>query len=705
MSLRKHFHRNYLYITGIVCSAIWFLDMPGKFAALAVAVLLLGGLLYFRLFREVIILLLALTLGGVFTFHTVSSQSNVRNQRLENATVRIIDPRAQGPAINPDDTVPYTVNAEIIKGPDLGKVQLYFPHKLINPGVDLNCNYLISGNFYTWQNSAAFFKADKNGKWRNVSKSIQNNGYFNYLQRNKLTGRVVVESLQTVDPPDGYGKHLSLLTRKVRQAVKRLEQGIENSEHRAILSAVTLGMRSRLPPATVKSFNAVGISHLFSISGLHIGVLAGLILLLARPLPLIWHWLLNCTLLIYVLAAGGNAPAMRAFCMVIGMEFFRSMYLKINPLEFLSLICAFFLLVNPYYLIDAGFIYSFVITACLIVSIERTGEITAVSCSPAKLLGQQNFFCRIHDRIKLFVVGGLIFSLTAALASMPLVLLFQDIIFAGSMLINFLILPVLLPLFICSMGKMIFVHPQWLWNNLLDFMLEYICRCAEFFCNWTTASPVMHISWIAAVLWLLSLLWLLQTRIHKHFLIALALLITVICGIFLRSGAAPERVYAVIYGGNIINPVAAIMLPQAHEMYLLNCNNQAIYPLRDTAAAYGINRIVRLDFGKPLKDCANGLESLQSIMPIEKFRKSSQKVRSKVFQSLTGRLPGLTGGAMHNTLSITGSGTVDLALTPSDNGGYEFLIQDQKFNIPRTSRVQVYIVEKASGNFRKKSAK
>lgn len=693
MQLRKHFHRNYLYITGIICSSIWFMALPGRFAALLAAMAIAALLIYYRCYRETAIFFLALLLGSTSTLYHTGKQKNLRNLRLENTVVKIVDRNARGAAETAGETLPYAVTARVIQRPDLGNIQLYFPRKMPNPGVDLNCTYKISGNYYPWQPDCGFYRPDASGSLVDVSNEIRNNSYQHFMQRQNISGRAVVSAIEPITPPDPHGKHLSFLTRTVRQIEQKLVGSIKNQDHQAILSAITLGYRGRLTGEMKKDFKTLGISHLFSISGLHIGVLACLLLLLVRPLPLIWHWLLTGTLLLYVLAVGGNAPAMRAFCMVLGIEFFRAMLLKINALEFLSMICAAFLLINPFYLTDAGFIYSFVITAYLITAAGLIGEISRSAMGPARWLGKQSFFRKIIGNYRGALTGGLFFSLVAALASAPLTLLFQDLFFAGSMLINFMILPILLPLFVCSLGKVIFVHPHWLWDNLIKLMLDYMQWCVEFFCRIADASPVMHISWITAVIFLILLLILLQTRSCKYFVITASLLMLTGASVFYRSTIAPERVDVVITGASIQTPMAAIMLPRMHEMYLLNCSHKAVYPLLNIAATYGINRIVRLDIGRPVKDCVSGIGSLKQAITIEKIRTSSTRVRSKVYRELTRDLGKLPTGAVNNSLSISGNDQEALQLVKSDNGGIYYISRGQRLYIPRSSRMQVVIIE------------
>ena len=58
----------------------------------------------------------------------------------------------------------------------------------------------------------------------------------------------------------------------------------------AYAAAMLLGTRDFIPEDDRAAFNDLGIAHILSVSGFHVGVLAGVMLLLLRPLPLARPW-------------------------------------------------------------------------------------------------------------------------------------------------------------------------------------------------------------------------------------------------------------------------------------------------------------------------------------------------------------------------------------------------------------------------------
>ena len=108
--------------------------------------------------------------------------------------------------------------------------------------------------------------------------------------------------------------------------------------------------------------NILGISHLFSISGLHI-------LIIVSFLSLFLHKkYINIFLVIYLFITGFSPSILRASLMVIISSFFKYKRLEFSNLDTLSFIFIFLLFLNPYYIYDIGFELSFLITASIIIT-------------------------------------------------------------------------------------------------------------------------------------------------------------------------------------------------------------------------------------------------------------------------------------------------------------------------------------------------
>jgi hypothetical protein len=203
----------------------------------------------------------------------------------------------------------------------------------------------------------------------------------------------------------------------------------------------------------------------------------------------------------------------------------------------------------------------------------------------------------------------------------------------------------------------------------------------------------MHISHWTAILFVLLLMLLITVAYKRVALIVLGGLLLIVFVMIFRSGTAPQKVYAAIYGGRLTYPVTAIILPQAHTMYLLNCGYDAIPPLLDIAAYYGITQVDRLDFGRAVARNSDGLRYLSGNMPVLKCRKSSLPVRSNVFRKHTAHIT-LEPGAETDSLSINTLNAVpEMKYVDNTNGTLTWQCNKKKYSLERTRYPRAYIVE------------
>ena len=120
-----------------------------------------------------------------------------------------------------------------------------------------------------------------------------------------------------------------LVLARVRQNLSaRIRAGLEGTPG-AIATALMTGDRSAIPKTVMKSIRDSGLAHLLAISGLHIGLVAGIVfigvralLALVRPWALVYpikKWAAAAAIagaFAYALIAGATVPTLRAFMMV-----------------------------------------------------------------------------------------------------------------------------------------------------------------------------------------------------------------------------------------------------------------------------------------------------------------------------------------------------------------------------------------------------
>ncbi len=177
----------------------------------------------------------------------------------------------------------------------------------------------------------------------------------------------------------------------------------------AVTEALVLARKERLDPALRDAFARAGIAHLLAISGFHVGIVAGLILSLARlggagprrspALAAAGAWT-------YVLAIGSPDAAVRASLLLSLLAAGPVRTRPVAPLGALGSALLFFLVVDPAALGRAGFQLSFAGTAGLILwSRPLSAEIRAMG----------------GGRTPGWLASGLAAGLAATGATLPLV--------------------------------------------------------------------------------------------------------------------------------------------------------------------------------------------------------------------------------------------------------------------------------------------
>ncbi len=174
--------------------------------------------------------------------------------------------------------------------------------------------------------------------------------------------------------PRGSGIHM--LRQRLSSAIR--QAGL-SSESAAILRAISVGDKSAIGHRLWTLCQQLGINHLLVISGLHVAMLAGLSLLLARPLaialgafgqPLLARMLpalvAICAASLYSALAGLALPALRALCMLAVFLLAGVCWRRATGAGGLLVAAALVFLCSPFAALGSGFWLSFGAVALLL---------------------------------------------------------------------------------------------------------------------------------------------------------------------------------------------------------------------------------------------------------------------------------------------------------------------------------------------------
>src|SRR4029453_7603069 len=140
-------------------------------------------------------------------------------------------------------------------------------------------------------------------------------------------------------------------------------------EVQSFLSGIVLGIRHETPEDIEEPFQQTGTVHLFAVAGLHVGIVAALLWMLATVACLSRKWaaaLIIPSLFFYAAITGLHVPSVRAAVMasiLVGGLFFERKVFVLNSLA----AAAFFLLCwNTNELFSTGFQLSFAVVGAII---------------------------------------------------------------------------------------------------------------------------------------------------------------------------------------------------------------------------------------------------------------------------------------------------------------------------------------------------
>ena len=226
-------------------------------------------------------------------------------------------------------------------------------------------------------------------------------------------------------------------------------------ENSRIAMALLLGERSGLSDAEYSAFQALGIAHVMSVSGLHVTLLGGLVLRMLSRIRLRKGFSLLVLLLflaLYCAITGFSAAANRAAVMLLLSVLSRLWQRKPDKLVLLAAAMLAVLIIQPLHAHSAGFVLSFSAMLGILLYAGPLERRLDLLWPPMNLRGRRRTRLRVLlSRLQRGAKGTLALSITAQLGVLlPTLFYFHQLPLYG-VLINLFIVPlvsaVLVPLY------------------------------------------------------------------------------------------------------------------------------------------------------------------------------------------------------------------------------------------------------------------
>lgn len=149
----------------------------------------------------------------------------------------------------------------------------------------------------------------------------------------------------------------------------RLKDTLNNSIKNPYVKTFILGDKSEIKEEVKRSYQENGISHLFAISGMHISLLVNMIEKFLKKLKQKEQLIFQITsffLLCYLLILGFSPSIVRAILFYFFFSLNRIYYFYVKPKNIFLFVLSISLILNPYYIYDTGFLYSYSISYALL---------------------------------------------------------------------------------------------------------------------------------------------------------------------------------------------------------------------------------------------------------------------------------------------------------------------------------------------------
>ncbi len=235
-----------------------------------------------------------------------------------------------------------------------------------------------------------------------------------------------------------------------------------SKEGYAMVIALTLGNTSYLPVETLQTYRFAGIAHVFAVSGLHIGVFVSIFTFIASRLKIKRNFkpfIILIPAFIYCGVCGFRSSSVRAFIMATVTIVANYIGFKKDNLSSASIAGIILLIINPMNLFDAGFKLSFLAVSSIFV------------LNPLFDRGAKSFKA---------IGSGLSVSLSAQLATLPVLTDMSGYISIISVFANLIFVPVVVILYVITL---VFVVCSALVGSLFSSVASIILSVPDYLLN------------------------------------------------------------------------------------------------------------------------------------------------------------------------------------------------------------------------------
>ena len=243
--------------------------------------------------------------------------------------------------------------------------------------------------------------------------------YAKYLKYQNIVGLIEIENIN-------YVKNIFIISKIHNSLVRYYEK---NFEHSDIIKALVIGNKNGIDEELMNNIQMVGISHLFVVSGLHVGILTGVLSFLLGKVKLSnkkRNLIIYMFLGAYLIITNFMVSVLRVSVAYVLKNILNKDF---TPLDKIVINMIIVLMINPFYIYSYSFILTYLISSTIII------------ISP---------LLRKKKGIIPFITNMLIVSIASMIITLPIVIRINPNINILSLIYNVIYIPmvsyILLPL-------------------------------------------------------------------------------------------------------------------------------------------------------------------------------------------------------------------------------------------------------------------
>jgi len=385
-----------------------------------------------------------------------------------------------------------------------------------------------------------------------------------------------------------------------------------------LLTALVLGDKTSVDPDIREDFTNTGVIHVLAVSGLHVGYVLMILMIIAKLFRIPWGWdrlLIIIGLCFFCFLTGGKPSVIRASLMA-GIYILTPVVNRQGNLWNTIFFSAFLILLfDPLIVTDLGFIFSY--TAVL--------SIVTFYTFIQNILPDRLKVSAIKSKPIQFLYGLFLVSLSAQIGTLPITALYFNRIPIISLVANVIIVPIIGILVAIGFCVLFF---GWIpiVGDLIGqsawFIIKFISWIADYFSQVSFAFIEIHqfsVFWMVCYFIMLSIVFMLfMPKFKKYILFPGLVILALIVWKFGMSSNYLDVIYLDVGQGDAI----LIQLPNRKSILIdggqkFGNRDYGELVVKPVMNQVGIDRVNWLVMSHPHSDHIGGLISVAESFPVD----------------------------------------------------------------------------------------